>query len=564
MAATARRLAIATVGITLLAPATAQSTVRGELKLERAADGAIVVELRRLHVRQNGAVVDLGKLELFSRAADVTVRAERRDDGSAQFTADVADGPHALFAFVDTNGDGAWSPAGPEPCGWHRRVSADTPTAPITLRAPTHLPRTDRVVAHGALRWRKGLPIVQLAGDARQRGLAHGQLLAPQIIDFFRCYLLEDRLRTAATYERFAAFLQSNFRWPAPLRTELEGVLEGMQASGCDLRVPELGRPFGLTELMAINAYIGTRAMRSSCTQFACWGDRTAGTDVDGGTIAGRNMDGEIDLRRVTVSHFVLFAVAPSEPNQHRYVSMMWPGFVGTLTGFNEHGLHCMENAGGTGPGPIVEDMVAISWSQRQALATLDATAGPADFERILQQNGNSRGGACNAGCIVLFATPNRSNPERPGSAPAWVLEGDRFGHASRLPMQASPRLEHAILASNHHHVYGADPDRPGTYFGRTPSFSSRWRYEAGGQKLASWARTGHKVGTLQMRELLQTVAHGTTEHSVITRPDQREFDVAVASMRNEPWDAPYREWRTFAFDEVFADLPTGTGGGPR
>jgi len=38
--------------------------------------------------------------------------------------------------------------------------------------------------------------------------------------------------------------------------------------------------------------------MRSTCTQFACWGERTTGTDVKGGTIAGRNMDGEIDLRR--------------------------------------------------------------------------------------------------------------------------------------------------------------------------------------------------------------------------------------------------------------------------
>jgi hypothetical protein len=63
--------------------------------------------------------------------------------------------------------------------------------------------------------------------------------------------------------------------------------------------------------------------MRSSCTQFACWGERTAGTDVQGGTIAGRNMDGEIDLRRVTVSHFVLFATAPGEAGHKRYVSMI-------------------------------------------------------------------------------------------------------------------------------------------------------------------------------------------------------------------------------------------------
>ena len=57
------------------------------------------------------------------------------------------------------------------------------------------------------------------------------------------------------------------------------------------------------------------------------------GSDVDGGLIAGRNMDGEVDLRKVTVSHFLLFAVEPSEPGQRRWVSAMWPGFVGTISG---------------------------------------------------------------------------------------------------------------------------------------------------------------------------------------------------------------------------------------
>lgn len=72
-------------------------------------------------------------------------------------------------------------------------------------------------------------------------------------------------------------------------------------------------------------------------------------------------------------------------------------------------------------------------------------------------------------------------------------------------------------------------------------------------QKLEAWDRIDRKTGTAEMRELLQAFAHGTTEYSIITRPNKVEFDVAVASMKPEPWDAPYRKWTTFRFEDVFA-----------
>jgi hypothetical protein len=520
------------------------TALRGSLLLERPAAGARHVLAHRL---ADGAGPGIDQRMLFDRAPDVRGVA----DEASSFVLAAPPGAYALFAFVDVDGDGAWTPAVPEPCGQVARADAGPQAAAtaITLRAPTHLPRHDRAVANGALRWLRGHPVVQLRGDAQQRGFAHGELLAAQIVDVFRCYVLEDRLGSADRYREFARFLETAFDWPPALLTEVDAMLEGMRASGADLTVPELGRPFGRTELLAINAYIESRAMRSSCTQFAAWGERTAGTDVAGGTIAGRNMDGEIDLRRVTVSHFVLFAVAPSEPGHRRFVSAMWPGFVGTLSGFNEAGVHCMENAGGTGPGPVVTKLRPMTWIQREALVHFGADATPADFERLLAANANAAGGACAAGGIVLFALPS-SSPQ-----PAWVLEGDRFGHATRLPGEVPPLAGGVLAASNHHLRYGADPARPGTSFGKPPSFASHWRYEAGRHRLEGWLRTGRPIGTAEMRELLQTVAHGTTEHSVITRPDAREIDVAVASMRAEPWDAPYRAWTTYSFAELFAPV---------
>ena len=99
------------------------------------------------------------------------------------------------------------------------------------------------------------------------------------------------------------------------------------------------------------------------CSQFCAWGEATAGSDIDGGTIVGRNMDGECDVRKVTVSHFILLAsdISADTPSPHgeregqRYVSALWPGAIGVQTGFNSAGLWCASNAGSPKPAPFLE-----------------------------------------------------------------------------------------------------------------------------------------------------------------------------------------------------------------
>src|SRR5688572_30066788 len=217
--------------------------LQGVVQVERPTAGSRVVQLRQLRALANGRVQWLPILELVGRAADV----QGTTDADGAFTVEVAAGAYAVFAFVDCDGDGRWTPAVPEPCAWRARVDVAggaPPRLELTATAPRHLQRQDRVVAHGALRWRRGYPVVQLHGDATQRGRAHGELLAEQIVDFLRFYVLEDHLGGADAYRQFTAFLDTHFAWPAPMLAELDGVLAGMRASGADLRLPELGRDF--------------------------------------------------------------------------------------------------------------------------------------------------------------------------------------------------------------------------------------------------------------------------------------------------------------------------------
>lgn len=539
-----------------LAPYASAESLRGKVSGADAADAPVYVLAVRLQELADGTIAPAPKEKVFAAAAQPT--GDRAgEDGT--FTVTLGPGHYAVYAFADQNGNGRWDPSGPEPFGWHTDQGAGDAVPvevggqggeplEIELRAPRPFSRETVVVEGGRLSHVKGYPVVYLTGDARTRGFAHGKLIAPQIVDFFRFYVLEEKLKSARDYEAgFAKFLHTNFAYPEAFVTECQGVIDGMQASGAELFVPELGRDFNLTDLYAINSYIETRAMASHCTQFAAWGSRTEGTDVEGGMITGRNMDGEIDLRKVTVSHFVIFAVDPSEPGHKRYVSMMWPGFVATISGMNEEGFYTMENAGLTGPGEVVDRLVPFSWTMRESLVRLGADATPESVQSLIDSFDNAAGGACGPGCITLFAMPYTGQ-----KVPAFVHEGDRFGDAIRTAGAALPAVPEVLVASNHPRLYGVDPARPGYVFDLQPSYSSLWRYEAGRAKLEGWHRADRKIGTPQMQQLLQTVAHGTTEYAVITRPNRLEFDVAVASLEPEMWDAPYREWTTFEFEEVF------------
>ena len=285
----------------------------------------------------------------------------------------------------------------------------------------------------------------------------------------------------------------------------------------------------------------------SSCNQFAFWGPQTEGSELDGGLIAARNMDGECDIRKVTVSHFLVYAVDPSESDRKRWVSTMWPGFVGTISGINEEGLYSMENAGGSGPGPVPDGVVPCSWIQRIILEKQGDEASPESVLKMMKPFTCSTGGVTAAGSIILWGEPYKGQ-----KSPAFVYEGGRTGFAMRRPTEVRPTDPTNIMASNHHLIYGFDPDRPGHSLGRPVSFSSRWRYETGMHTLEAWSRQGKYLGLHEAKRLLQQVAHGTTEYAVIFLANENRIFIAIDDLKTDMWDAPYMEWIEFHFDELF------------
>ncbi|MBC8180394.1 hypothetical protein H8E88_04645 [candidate division KSB1 bacterium] len=539
-----------------------ERSITGKIIYKGKQTGPVVVKLYKLRETSEGTVNPLQKREIYGAKESFKTK-ELKKSGKYSFT-DLPQGHFSVLAFIDTDENGELGFDPPEPLGWYSAemggkydpINLTEPgeaKADCYLRCPTPFTKEDKFTEHGSLRWRKGLPVLQFWGTVEERGFAHGYLVGKQILDFFEFYIIEDSWRSPVRYQEiFVPFLENNLNCPDEFIAECEAVIKGMKASGTNMKLGSLGREFYLTDLLAINAYIERRAAYpvfapSSCTQFAFWGERTKGGETNGGLIAARNMDGECDVRKVTVSHFLLFAVDPAESGRKRWVSAMWPGFVGTISGINENGLYSMENAGGTGSGPVVTGIVPCSWVQRLILETASNNATPESILKLMENFKSEGGGITTPGSIILWAVPYDNQ-----QSPAFVFEGDRFGGVMRLPTDVRPTDPFNIMATNYHLKYGFDHEQPSYSFGRRVSFSSLWRYEAGKNLLEAWSRQGRQLGIDDAKRLLKTVAHGTTEYAVIFSANDKKIFVAVDDLKTDMWDAPFMDWIEFGFDELF------------
>lgn len=434
----------------------------------------------------------------------------------------------------------------------------------IRLHTP-HLMPSNKKVSHGSLHKVAGTPasVLHLSGTAYERGFAHGLVLAQQIIDMVDFFLVEDMVRSETFYaNKFIPALQKSSHLTQQFKRGVEGLLAGMKASNHSLKT-RLGSNISFWDIVALNTYSDAEAWvadkadvkvmpSSACSQFVFWGGAVS-ADLNGGTIAGRNMDGENDIRKLTVNNIVIHAIEPTEDDLHRYVHIMWPGFLGASSGFNQCGRYLMENAGCNRPGkvaqgsPVLRDVISSLLLDK----SLGPRAMPSQVQSAILAHRSAAGGSCMNGCILVSAEPFNASADEPAAA-GYIYEGDRYGGAMRLAADVPPMVAHGVMATNHYLRYQAIPGHPEKCNGETSSFSSLARYFAGQNKVEAWSRAGQlKVSSEAMKDLLRAVAHGTSEHSIIFKPNKMSFELAVASP-NGVWDAPYSSWGEFSFDAMF------------
>lgn len=174
------------------------------------------------------------------------------------------------------------------------------------------------------------LRIVHVWGSARERGLAHGQLLASEIARLMAAEFAARFAKRAGLLQQARASLGRVVTFPEAIRDEIDGVYAGVVAAGVSRAMPALQRDFDLQDLQIANALDIFGLM--GCSGFTAWGEQVQG----GGVLTGRNFDWPLTGPHLLDGTVLLV--------QHlddgtAVASVTWPGFVGTVTGVSSTGL---------------------------------------------------------------------------------------------------------------------------------------------------------------------------------------------------------------------------------
>lgn len=211
-------------------------------------------------------------------------------------------------------------------------ISIEVPLESAPRAAPPTAARPGPIGA-GARFEVQGLPVLRLEGTPRELGFQHGRALAAEIKEGFEQFVLKYRCRDMrARYAQIAKRVRSEIAWPAAITTELEGMLEGMQASGVDLSIAPLRRELELVDLEVLNSIDHWGLI--GCSGFTAWGRCTK----DGEVLCARNFDFDVDPDTKSVARLGLVLAFEPEGGVP-FASFAFPGMVGVCSGLSEEGV---------------------------------------------------------------------------------------------------------------------------------------------------------------------------------------------------------------------------------
>ncbi|MCM2465678.1 hypothetical protein DIC75_05015 [Methanoculleus sp. CWC-02] len=489
-------------------------------------------------------------------------------------------GEYFLYAWKDTNGDGGIDHEDYlEPAGWYRTDDYLLPTSvdvtdgndvsgiDLTLLAPTPYPDEELSVSRGSgggtLKTIKGYPVLQLRGTDEERAYAQGYLVGPQIRDWVEYVLIEYYARSPSLYENdLLPFIRDNFSANDPYIPVADAMIQGMRDSETSMRIDVLKRDITRDDILAINALYCMVHLRDAilneekgepgspmCSNAVVWGNLTRNDELSGGLIHGKNMDGENDLRKVTVNTLLIVATEPEEGSgKMRVVGIDWPGFYGTYNAMNEEGLILVTHSVGYGPNFSATDLLEYSTLYME---TLQHCRTIPEAEAYWMSRDMTRTGGWNTAVSVPYKTD-------PNETPSVTFESDSYGMAVRRPGDVPPTGIPAILTTNSFYTYNARPDAEATADGGPGSIlPTHYRYIAMNDTLNRFINEGRSIGTPEMIEILRAASNstsysGATEYSYIGYPDTMSFAVAREDLERKILDASYAEYTAFSFEEVF------------
>ena len=292
---------------------------------------------------------------------------------------------------------------------------------------------------------------LELWGTPRQRGFAHGYLLAREILLTFDRDFAVVMGKRVKQYAVLSMTVLPRFEFSEAEVDMLDGMLAGIKArlpAKADRRIAILSRAINLTDLKALNTFGDWVAL--GCSTIAMWGERSE----DGHPVIARNF--EFRSFRALLEHAHVAINAPyldaDGEAMRGTVTIGHPGCIGSLTGMNDDGVWTSIHDVYKQPGMkhAMRPNVPRLCAQRRILEELSAGRVCVEAEKRLRDWSTLFGNN-------FFVVDPRPKPNQPYAA---VFEYDnRTGHGDGVTMRVVDRVgadgAEWLVCTNHHRVRG-------------------------------------------------------------------------------------------------------------
>lgn len=435
-----------------------------------------------------------------------------------------------LFAFLI--GGCVAPPPAAKPEAVASQPAAHATTAAPASTAATATPAADASPLHGRLEQAGGMRILRVWGTPAERGFAHGKLLGDEIASVLRSEFEHRFARHPERLDLVRSSLARLIEFPADVQREIEALWRGIEASGADRDLPELGRPFDLQDLMVANALDVFGLM--GCSGFTVWGDQVEG----GGVLSGRNFDWPFTGPHL-IEHVLLLVEHAADGSV--VASVTWPGYVATVTGVNRDGVAAFLHVG---TGDVTFTPEPESWptavAARQILQQVHGSSA-AEFDRCRELLEYTSPPAGYITRVVLPRVPA-------DGVPVGVFETDRN------KVVAAPVRD--PMVTTNHFVGRSD--------GRAKSKDSSDRERSLAKGLQQCLTEGDRaVSPAESWQLLAGVDRGGrnafgTLHALVFRAEPWFFELRVAELRDGVLVPATRSSRRHVLsrDQLFARVP--------
>ena len=299
-----------------------------------------------------------------------------------------------------------------------------------------------------------GIAVLTLWGSPRERGFAHGWLLAEEVVRLAEEGFALLGQGAEATLSRLAPLMTAGFSFSADETAEMEGIADAVAKRLPGRKVKPLDRALTLVDLKIINTFGDWYAL--GCSSATAWGKLTP----DGKPVAVRNWDFLL-MRSLEAVQHVRVAAPAGDEKARGWVGVALPGCIAPVTAMNDEGVFAAINDVFVRPGvkdyiqPNVPRLIAL----RRILESVPAS-GAVEKAADLCRTWNTL-----FGNNFLIVTPSPA-----GGLPAGVLKYDtredrERGVTLRGPDGGEGNAALEFLAcSNGHRLRGKD---------------SCWRYDA-------------------------------------------------------------------------------------